>query len=650
MTSALRPLILPAPDQAATWLRQRADVGLARVRQLAQQLKDSPPAEPLAVLHAWNAIEIELDNVQQPASTFAQLHSRPEARTTGDEVDQQASRLRTELELDARLYRVLADVDAGDLPSDARRLLEHTLRDFRRAGVDRDEDTRERLAQIHEEMVRLGQEIEANTRDDVREVAVEPHRLTGLPPDWVEAHPPGEDGLVRVTTEYPDLVPFMTYAHDAAARRELRVADLNRGWPVNDALLHRLFALRAEYASLLGYPDWAEYEAEDKMIASGRAIGEFIDQISELALPSAQRDRDVLLARLRQDRPDAEQIDAADAAYYAELVRTERFGVDSQQVRRYFDFTRVRDGLLDVTGRLFGLRYTPATDAMLWHEEVSSYDVHLGSTYLGRIYLDLHPREGKFSHAAQFDLTPGISGVQTAEGVLGCNLGRGLIEHDDVVTLFHEFGHLVHHLLGGQTPWAAFSGVATEWDFVEAPSQLLEEWAWDAEVLAGFARDETGESIPAELVARMRTAEDFGKGYQARTQMFYAAMSYAFHTEEVADLTERTAQLQQRYSLFPYIPGTHMPTSFGHLVGYSSGYYTYMWSLVIAKDLFSAFDAEDLFAPGVAARYRDRVLARGGSADAADLVADFLGRRYSFDAFGRWLQQAPAVPPEGSAG
>ena len=176
-----------------------------------------------------------------------------------------------------------------------------------------------------------------------------------------------------------------------------------------------------------------------------------------------------------------------------------------------------------------------------------------------------------------------------------CNFSRGLMEHDHVVTLFHEFGHLVHHVLAGRSAWTRFAGVATEWDFVEAPSQMLEEWAWDAEVLRGFATDAEGEPIPADLVARMRAADDFGKGYQARTQMFYAAMSYWFHTDRPADLTARMRELQAAYSPFPWIEDTHMFASFGHLGGYTSAYYTYMWSLVIAKDLFSAFDPDDLF-------------------------------------------------------
>ena len=196
-------------------------------------------------------------------------------------------------------------------------------------------------------------------------------------------------------------------------------------------------------------------------------------------------------------------------------------------------------------------------------------------------------------------------------------------------------------MLGGGQRWARFSGVATEWDFVEAPSQMLEEWAWDAHVLGSFAHDADGHAIPAELVERMRAAKEFGKGYAARTQMFYAALSYELHLHRPADITATLRELQATYDLFDYIEGTHFQASFGHLEGYTSAYYTYMWSLVIAKDMFSAFDSGDLFDETVAHRYRDEVLARGGSADAAELVAKFLGRPYSFDAFGQWLAEAP---------
>jgi thimet oligopeptidase len=227
--------------------------------------------------------------------------------------------------------------------------------------------------------------------------------------------------------------------------------------------------------------------------------------------------------------------------------------------------------------------------------------------------------------------------------VLVCNFSRGVMEHSDVVTLFHEFGHLVHHVLGGRQHYVRFSGVATEWDFVEAPSQMLEEWAWDADVLQTFAVNEDGTPIPAELVRRMRAAKEFGKGLFVRTQIFYTAVSYLLHRDRPANHTLAVREIQARYDLVDHIGGTHFQAAFGHLAGYTSAYYTYLWSLVIAKDLFSAFDPADLFDPAIAHRYRDRILVPGGSRDAADLVTDFLDRPFSFEAFAAWLDREPVA-------
>ena len=638
---ASAPLALPTAASAHDWLSDRAATGLAKARSLVADLKAAPPADALATLKAWNDVDQALGSVSSPASLFAEVHPDEAVRERADVAGQEVQKLATELGLDRELFEVFAALDPAGLDADAARFLNKTLRDFRRSGVDRDEPTRERIRAINERLTVLGQEFSKNIRNGVRSIEVTPDRLEGMPQDWLDAHPADERGLVTVTTDYPDVVPLRTFCADAQARRDLTMEFLTVGWPANDALLHELFDLRHELAQLLGYETWADYDAEVKMIKEGGAIPVFIEKIADAALESGVRDREVVLARMRADVPDATAIDSADLAYYANLVSKEQLEVDAQLVRTYLDFTKVRAGLLEVTGRLFGLRYEPAADAVVWDEAVAAYDVYRadGDEPLGRIYLDLHPREGKYKHAAQFDLVTGVAGRQLPEGVLVCNFSRGLMEHDHVVTLFHEFGHLVHHVLAGHQEWFRFSGVATEWDFVEAPSQMLEEWAWDAEILQTFATNEAGEPIPADLVRRMRRADDFGKGYLARTQMFYAALSYWFHTKRPADLTARTRELQAQYSLFPYIEGTHFTCAFGHLEGYSSAYYTYMWSLVIAKDLFSAFDRSNMFDAEVAGRYRDRVLAPGGSKDAADLVADFLGRPYTFDAYAAWLAE-----------
>lgn len=644
------PLALPtAPDLWPDWIRERSASELARATELVDGLRAAPPADPVAVLRQWDRASGHLGNVAAFGSLLGNVHPLEEARDLADAAEQEASRLGTQWSLDRDLYDVFAAIEDESVAHDplAARLLAKVRADFRRSGVDKDDATRARITAIRERITELDQEFSRVTRDDVRTIRVRPEQLDGMPADWLEAHPADEEGLVTVTTDYPDSVPVRMFARDQDVRRDITIAFLERGWPTTESLLNELFALRHELATTVGYADWPSYDADVKMIGTGPAIPEFIDRITEAADEPMRRDLDQLLARYRRDFPDATEVPGFDFQHYAELVRSEEYDVDAQRVRTYFDFGKVRQGLLDVTGRLFDLSYRPV-DVPVWHEEVTAYEVEQAGRVIGRIYLDLHPREGKYKHAAQFTLTDGVDGPdeehsQLPEGVLVCNFSRGLMEHDHVVTLFHEFGHLLHHVLAGHGEWFRFAGVATEWDFVEAPSQMLEEWAWHADVLRTFASNEAGEPIPAELVAAMRAADDYGKGIYARTQMFYAAMSYWFHADraaasgEVPDLTDRMIELQARYAALPYLPGTHMFASFGHLGGYSSAYYTYMWSLVIAKDMFSAFDEADLFAPEVAHRYRDAVLARGGEGDAADLVADFLGRPFAFDAYAAWL-------------
>jgi thimet oligopeptidase len=635
------PLQFPAADGPWTdWLAARVDRQLEDARRILATLKDGTARDTEQVLDLWNDADIALGNADALASVLAEVHPDEQVRTLAEGRAQEINRVLTDRGLDRELYDVVAGTDEP-AEADARRLRERTLRDFRRSGVDRDDDVRARLREIADRLTVLDQDFNRAVRDDVRSIRIRPEQLAGLPEDFVAAHSPADDGLVTITTDYPDMIPFRTFAQDASARHALTVASLTRAWPQNDAVLAEMLQLRAELAQLLGYPGWPDYDAEVKMIGSGDAILEFVDKITAASADAARRDYDVLLDRLRRDDPGATSMTRADSPYYEELVRREQFDVDAQDVRRYFDFAQVRAGLLDVTARLFGVEYQPRPDAAVWHDDVAAYDVLMDGQRRGRIYLDLHPREGKYKHAAQFTVMPGVAGRQLPEGALVCNFGRGLMEHSDVVTLFHEFGHLMHHVLGGEQRWVRFSGVATEWDFVEAPSQMLEEWAWDADVLQTFARDADGTPIPRELVAAMRDADEFGKAYFCRTQMFYAAVSYLLHRDRPDDLTAAVRRIQGEYDLFDYIEGTHFHAAFGHLAGYTSAYYTYMWSLVIAKDMFSAFDRANLFDASVARRYRDSVLVPGGSRDAADLVTTFLGRPYSFDAFAAWLDRAP---------
>jgi thimet oligopeptidase len=614
---------------------------LQRARAAVAQLKSQPPS--LQTLGAWDVATAALSDASGRASLLRSVHPDGGMRDAGERCEQEAEALSTELALDPEVYGPLSRVDASGEDAATRWYLFRVLRDFRRAGVDKDAQIRGRVRALNEELVRIGQEFQRNIRDDVRKIQVGPADLEGLPPDYLRSHASG-----TITTDSPDYVPFMTYSRSSAARERLWKVYRQRAHPNNLEVLDRMLARRHEMARLLGYPSWAAYVTEDKMIGSAKAADDFIERIAAASEARARKDYEALLARKRSDDPAAERVDAWDSEALKERVRAEQLGFDSQSVRPYFELERVREGIFDTTARMFGIEYRRLRDAPVWHGDVTAWEVVEQGKVIGRFLLDLFPRDGKYKHAAQFTLASGVRGGALPEGALVCNFPRpsgepALLDHGELVTFFHEFGHLLHHLFGGHTRWAGLSGVRTEWDFVEAPSQMLEEWCWDASVLQRFARHvETGEAIPASLVARMRAADEFGKGLRVRQQMFYAATSLRLHDRDPngLDTTALSAEQQERYTPFRHVPGTWFQESFGHLEGYSAIYYTYMWSLVIAKDLFGVFRRKGLLDPEPASRYRRAILEPGGGRPAAELVKEFLGREASFDAFAEWLNAA----------
>ncbi|MCC9053302.1 Zn-dependent oligopeptidase [Microbacterium sp. F2E] len=609
-----------------------------------------------ARLDLWNDADLALRQATSEVYLLSESHPDAAVRAVAEERVQQLETLSAGRLLEPALFAAFAAVDTdearADLDAEQRRLLDEVLRDFRRGGVDLPEAERARVRALTERETELSLEFSRNLRESRREIRVAPEALVGLPQDFLDEHPAGDDGLVVLTTDYPDFMPVREYAVDRATRTAIVAAYNDLAWPENDAVLAELLAVRAELAQLLGYGSWADYETETRMIGrgagtggggsagpgGGAAIADFLARLDEASAAAAAAEYPVLLERLREDDPEASEVTIADFFYLLGALRRERHDVDAQLVRSYFPFDRVLPGVLAITGRLFDIEYVPV-DVPTWHADVHSYDVVRDGELLGRIHLDLHPREGKYNHAACFGIAPGITGRVVPEAALLCNFSRGLMTHDEVTTFFHEFGHLVHDILGGAQRFARFSGVATEWDFVEAPSQLLEEWAWDAEVLATFTANAAGEPIPAELVEKMVVADRFGRALEVRRQLGHANVSYHLHVDRPADLQAATEHWYRVTSPVQPLPGLHSYAGFGHLTGYGACYYTYQWSLVIARDLLSGFGG-DLLNAEAGERYRREILEPGGSRDAADLVERFLGRPFAFDAYREWLAGA----------
>lgn len=632
-------LMMAAPAQFLDACR--ADMAQAKAGMAALKGLKAGGAQ---ALETYDKAQWHLSAANARSSLGHETHPDAGLREAAEKCDQETQALNTEFSLDRGIYDALVAIDAKALDPAGRYYLERTLLGFRLAGVDRDETTRNRVKQIDAELVKLSQEFSRNIREGVLKMEVEPADLEGLPEDYVKAHRPNDGGKVVLTTDSPDYVPFMSYAKRGAVRERYWKLYRTRAYPKNIPVLEQILARRHEKANLLGFRNWADYITADKMIESGTKAGEFIEKITSASDARSKSDYAALLARKKKDEPAATALLPWDTGYFTDRIKAEKFGVDAREVRPYFQYENVKKAVLATTARLFGIRYQRIANAKLWAPEVEAYEVYDGSKLLGRIYLDMHPRANKYKHYAQFTLVPGKAGVALPEGVLVCNFPQpkeadpGLMQHNDVVTFFHEFGHLVHHILAGQQRW---SGAGVEWDFIEAPSQMLEEWARDPKTLQSFAiHYQTKQPIPLALAQKLRDAEEFGNGLFVRQQMWYAAISLGLHNRDPkgVDTTLFTAQQQEKYTPFKHVPGTYMHAAFGHLDGYSAIYYTYMWSLVIAKDMFSAFSAQgDIMKPDAAMKYRKSVLEGTGTKPAAALVQDFLGRPYGFKAYEDWL-------------
>ncbi len=598
-------------------------------------------------LSLYNEALLHADNAAYASGLIESVHPDSTVRTVAEEMTRSANKFLNDLSLNRAVYDALTVMELTGVDEKTRYCVWKTLRDFRLAGVDKDEATRKKIAALREELVAIGQDFDKNIRNDSRTIHLDSlAQLDGLPADYIQSHQPGPDGKIAISIEYPDFFPVLSYAKNAEVRRTLLHEFLNRAHPANMPVLDKMIAKRDELARTLGFHTWAEYITQDKMIGTDKKVAVFIERLRGLTLKRARDEYAVYLKGKREDDPTATVVNQWDRRYYGELIRKRDYNFDAQQARPYFPFDEVKQGLLDVTSKLFGITYKRIENADVWDPSVEAYEAWDGGRMIGRFYLDLHPRPGKYNHAANFGIRNGVEGIQIPEGALVCNLpgGKpgdpGLMEHGDVVTIFHEFGHLLHGMFGGHQRWESISGISTEWDFVEAPSQMLEEWCWNAGVLRTFAKHyQSGEPIPAEMVERMRRADCFGRATSIAYQNLYSAISLNLYNRPAREVdTDRTLRdLEPKYTPYPPMPDTHFQTAFGHLDGYSAIYYTYMWSLVISKDMFGKFNKADLLDPTVARRYRDTVLAAGGSAPAAKLVHAFLGRDYDYRAFDEWL-------------
>ena len=584
------------------------------------------------------------------------VHPDEDVRTAARAAEERLQQWSVELVFRDDLYAAVSAYaktdDAAGLEGEHKRLLDFTLRDLRRAGHELDPEVREEVKKLTSRLVELGVAFEQNIAEHKDALIVTREDLAGLPDSYIEGLESGEEeGTFKVTMAYPDVVPFMEMADRRDLREKLSFKFNSRAIAENRPILEEAVRLRARIAELFGQPSWAHHQLEERMAKEPARVEDFY---SELVAPLTEAGRieiAEMTEMLRSDTGDPNaELQVWDWRYYHTRLRKERHGVDPNQVAEYFPLDSVLKGLLDITGDVFGLDYEQV-EAETWHPDVRTYVIRDrgDGRQIARFHMDLFPREGKFSHAAAFDLIPGRrlpdGSYQQPASAIVANFTKpsasrpSLLQHSEVETLFHEFGHILHQVLT-RAELVRFSGSNTERDFVEAPSQIMEHWTWRPEVLARFARHyETGEPIPEELVKAMVEARNLNIALHTLRQMQFGMLDMGLHGEGAAEADlDEIHRRSTAIALLPLHEGTFYPASFGHMLGgYDAGYYGYLWSEVYGDDMFSRFEAEGVTDPKVGADYRRAILEAGGSKDGMDLLVDFLGREPSNEAFLRKL-------------
>ncbi len=548
-----------------------------------------------------------------------------------------------ELGLSRELYDRLIAVDMAEADDDTQRYLAFLVRNFEAGGVALDEEKRARIKEIGDELSNLSATFARNIADGGHELVVTPEELAGVPEDFIAAREVNADGTITLTTSYTYYQPVMQYADSDDLRRRYAVIYSQRAWPQNDDVLRQIFTLRAEMAQLLGRENYAALAFEDKMLTEPARVRQLMADVAAAAAPVAESDYARMLAVLQELQPDAERIEPWQSSWLSPKTQQKLYDYDPQEARQYFAYDNVRDGVFRLTERMFGIEIRE-WDTRLWHEDAEPYEVFEDGELIGRFILDSHPRPGKFTHANNVHVYPGGPGQPPLTTVVQ-NLPKGdhstgLMEHSQVTTFLHEFGHALHAIFGSDQRWYGQIYNRVEWDFIEAPSQMLEKWVYDYDTLATFAVNAESETIPRELVEKMNQARYFNRGLFEVGQLGLTNVSLRFHSEEVPeDLGAAMREWRNEYSLIPVMDSSQMQAAFSHLDGYSAYYYTYGWSRVIAEDLYARFLAEGKNNPEVSMEYRRKVLDPGATRGAGDMVADFLGREVSVDAFKAELEK-----------
>lgn len=520
------------------------------------------------------------------------------------------------------------------------KLVKEMLIGFKNSGMDLNDADLEKFKALNKEKAEYIIKFDKNIQEYKDPLAVTQEQLRGLGEDYIQKLSKTDDGKYLVTLDYPDYVPFMQNADDEQARKELEFKFNRRGGQENVELLEKTLTLRREIARLLGYKNHAELRLEDRMAKNPKTVMAFLKDLQKKLKPLGKKeDKEMIAYKNSKTGKNSRTLYSWESGYWSNKFRKENLELDSEKIKEYFPSQVVIDGMLDLFGGVFGITFEPV-NIPVWHPDVKAFKIKdkASGELVAYFYMDLYPREGKYKHAACFGL---VEGEEKQDGTyqipfvaIVANLNKpsgdtpSLLKHSEVETLFHEFGHVLHNALT-KAKYSAFSGTSVSWDFVEAPSQMLERWAWDPQVLKKISKHyKTGEALPDDLIKRMIAAKNFGAGGMYLRQDFFAQYDMSLHTADTTpDTTKLYFELTKKIRGLPLTKGTIPQASFGHIMGgYDAGYYGYLWSEVIAEDFFGEFKKNGIFNPETGLKFRREILEKGGTLDEEKMVENFLGR------------------------
>jgi oligopeptidase A len=642
----------------------RADHVEAGVRQLLAQANDRIEAivtdtAPRTFANTMLAMEEATENLDYALGIVRHLEAvatSPELRAAWNAVEPETSAFYSRIPLNPGLWKQLqayaATADAKSLSGAKLRFLTKTLDSFRRHGAELDTAGKTRLAEIDVELSRLTTKFSENVLDSTNAwelVITDEASLDGLPPSAMaaarqSAESKGHEGW-RFTLQAPSITPALTYLHDAKIREQLYLANIARATEPerdNRPVIARILELRREKSTLLGFADFADFVVHDRMAHTGARAMEFLEDLKARTEPAFERENVALEAFAGR------KLNPWDVGYFAELQRRKLYEFDEEQLRPYFPAERVVDGMFAIVEKLYGILVRSREGVPVWHPDVRYYEVHdSDGLLLGAFYADWFPRESKRDGAWMDGFITGVDSPERFEPHVGCVCGNltppigdkpALLTHREVETIFHEFGHLLHHVLS-RVEVKSLAGTAVAWDFVELPSQIMENWCWEREALDMFARHyRTGAPIPEELYRKMVGARTYRGANMQMRQLGFGFVDLKLHREydparaaqDGTDVCRYARDILQQFTPAP-LPGDYaMIAAFTHLfaspVGYGAGYYSYKWAEVLDADAFTRFRMEGIFSPEAGGAFRENILSKGDSADPAELYRRFMGR------------------------